>query len=207
MKLKQSICLLGVLAALSSVPALADTVGEGNWMVRVRAAHLNMANKSDALSGVPNSNDLITVNDKWIPEVDISYFFTEHFATELVLTYPQKQNAYLDGQNIGSFRHLPPTLMLQYHILPKNDIRPYVGVGLNATHISDVNLPVGMSLDSWSVGPALQVGVDFKLAPSWYLNVDMKKVWINTDVKVDGGKISNAQLNPLIIGVGVGYRF
>lgn len=30
--------------------------------------------------------DAITVNDKWLPEVDISYFFTPNIATELVLT-------------------------------------------------------------------------------------------------------------------------
>lgn len=63
------------------------------------------------------------------------------------------------------------------------------------------------SLDHYSVGYALQAGADFKVAGNIYLNVDVKKVEIRSDVKTGGTKISNVQLDPWIYGVGVGYRF
>ena len=42
-----------------------------------------------------------------------------------------------NGSEIGTLKHLPPTLMVQYH-LPMGDFRPYAGLGLNATNFSDV---------------------------------------------------------------------
>ena len=57
--------------------------------------------------------------DKTIPELDISYFFTPNIAAELVLTVPQEHRVYLNGTDIGSFKHLPPTLTLQYHFMPQ----------------------------------------------------------------------------------------
>ena len=59
------------------------------------------------------------VSSKTIPEIDISYFFTPNIAAELILTYPQKHDVTLDGNNIGTFKHLPPTLSLQYHFMPE----------------------------------------------------------------------------------------
>jgi outer membrane protein W len=38
-----------------------------------------------------------------------------------------------DGQSLFDAWVLPPTLTLQYHFLPENNIRPYVGVGVNYT--------------------------------------------------------------------------
>jgi outer membrane protein len=64
-----------------------------------------------------------------------------------------------------------------------------------------------VTLDHKSFGGALQAGVDFKIDKNWSINLDLKKVWISSDVYVEGTKVSNAQLNPLLVGVGVGYRF
>ena len=55
----------------------------------------------------------LTVNNKWLPEVDISYFFTPNLAAELILTVPQKHTVYAGGTSIGSLKHLPPTLLLR----------------------------------------------------------------------------------------------
>lgn len=33
-----------------------------------------------------------------------------------------------------------------------------------------------VTMDS-SIGPAIQVGADYRLNRNWYLNVDVKKVW------------------------------
>ena len=196
-----------LLSAAAGSQALAQQVQEGSWLVRVRAAHLDPANKSDPVGGVGAANRL-TVESRTIPEIDVTYFFTPHWATELVLTYPQKHRVSLDGTDIGSFKHLPPTLTLQYHFTPEKTFSPYVGAGLNYTRISSVNLLNGAAdLESSSVGPALQAGIDYKINRNWSLNLDVKKIYIRSDVNTAAGTISQVKVDPLLIGVGIGYRF
>lgn len=177
------------------------------WLVRARVVNIDTANKSDQVGGV-GAEDRITVGKKTIPEIDISYFFSPNVSAELILTYPQKHDVYLDGNNIGTFKHLPPTLSAQYHFAPNSNINPYLGVGVNYTNISKVNLLGGKgSLESSSFGLSVQAGVDFAIDKNWSLNFDVKKVQIRSDVKIAGAKASAVKVDPLLIGVGVGYRF
>ena len=195
-----------VLAAIGAFAGNA-MAQESPWLVRARAVHLDPANKSAPVGGV-GASDLIHVSSKTIPEIDISYFFTPNIATELILTYPQKHDVTLSGTKIGSFKHLPPTLSLQYHFMPEKQFSPYVGAGINYTNISDVKLLNGagrLEHDSW--GYSLQAGVDYKLDKNWSLNFDIKKVQIRSDVFIGGAKASEVKVDPLLIGVGVGYRF
>ncbi len=64
-----------------------------------------------------------------------------------------------------------------------------------------------VKLDNSSVGGALQLGADYRLNRNWYLNADVKKVWISTDVMLGGAKISELKVNPWLFSVGLGYRF
>ncbi|HKY02455.1 MAG TPA: OmpW family outer membrane protein, partial [Burkholderiales bacterium] len=150
-----AVCTLAVAAALSTpVVAAAE---DGPWMVRVRALYMDVRNG--------NSPDVdLEAENKLFPEFDISYFFTKNIAAELVLTYPQKHDIELGGTDIGSIKHLPPTLLLQYHFNPEGQFRPYVGAGINYTHFSSVDIDVpGVDIDRNSVGVALQIGADYKL--------------------------------------------
>lgn len=177
------------------------------WLVRARAVYLDPADKSDPVGGV-GASDRLTVSSKTIPEIDISYFFTPNISTELVLTYPQKHSVYLDGDKIGTFKHLPPTLLAQYHFVPEAALSPYLGAGVNYTRISSVDLLGGQAdLESHSFGLALQAGVDYKLDKNWSLNFDIKKVQIRSDVYIGGATASKVKVDPLMVGVGVGYRF
>ncbi|NHQ91613.1 MULTISPECIES: OmpW/AlkL family protein [Janthinobacterium] len=195
-----------VLAAIGAFASNA-MAQEGPWLVRARAVHIDPADKSAPVGGV-GASDRLTVSSKTIPEIDISYFFTPNIAAELILTYPQKHDVKLDGNNIGTFKHLPPTLSLQYHFMPEKQFSPYVGAGINYTNISDVKLLNGagrLEHDSW--GYSLQAGVDYKLDKNWSLNLDIKKVQIRSDVFIGGAKASEVKVDPILIGVGVGYRF
>ncbi|MCA1860390.1 outer membrane beta-barrel protein [Janthinobacterium sp. HSC-3S05] len=194
-----------VLAAIGAFAGNA-MAQESPWLVRARAVHIDPANKSAPVGGV-GASDLIHVSSKTIPEIDISYFFTPNIAAELILTYPQKHDVTLSGTKIGTFKHLPPTLSLQYHFMPEKQFSPYVGAGVNYTNISDVKIP-GLRLEHDSWGFALQAGVDYKLDKNWSLNFDIKKVQIRSDVlTAAGAKISEVKVDPVLIGVGVGYRF
>jgi outer membrane protein len=200
--LKLMVAALGLVGA--AVPGWAQ---ESPWLVRVRAVHIDPADKSDPVGGT-GASDRLHVSSKWIPEVDISYFLTPHWAAELVLTYPQKHDVMLDGQRIGSFKHLPPTLLAQYHFLPGAQFDPYVGAGINYTLISKVDILNGAGrLEHDSIGAALQAGVDFRIDRKWSVNLDVKKVQIRSDVDISGVHASRVKIDPVLLGVGVGYRF
>jgi outer membrane protein len=198
--------LVSMSLALAAALPIAAHAEEAPWLVRVRAVNLDSANKDS--TGLD-----LSINDKVIPEFDISYFVTPQFALELVLTYPQKQTIRSGSTDIGSLKHLPPTLTAQYHFTGLGAFKPYVGAGLNYTRFSSVHFNPAVqaalqpSLEKNSWGLALQAGLDYELCKNWYLNLDVKKVQIRTDVKSAGNKVGEFKVDPWLIGVGVGLRF
>jgi outer membrane protein len=197
--MKKQIIAVAVLSTLLSGAAIAQQAAEGPWLVRARAVHLDSVNSDGTGLG-------LSVNNKWMPEVDISYFLDKNVALELVLTVPQKHTVYSNGADIGSLKHLPPTLMVQYHF-PMSGFKPYVGAGVNYTRFSSVNLPATVDIERSSWGPALQAGVDIPLSGNLYLNLDVKKVYIRTDVSVAGVNRGTFKIDPVLFGVGLGWRF
>ena len=190
-----------IAAAVGMLVAGHVAAQESPWLVRARAVQLNMANKDS--TGLN-----LNVNDKTIGEVDVSYFLNKNVAAELILTLPQRQTVYAGAAGIGSFKHLPPTLTLQYHFTDLGAYKPYVGAGLNYTKITGTNLTTGHKLDDSSYGAAFQAGVDVPLTKQVSLNFDVKKVYIKTDVYTSAGvNAGTLKLDPVLFGVGVGYRF
>ncbi|MGZ5179695.1 MAG: OmpW/AlkL family protein [Ramlibacter sp.] len=198
--------VLAIAATLAALGTCAQAQ-QSPWLVRARAVHIDPANESGPIGGVGPA-DQIEVSRKTIPEVDVSYFFTPNIAAELILTYPQKHTVKIGGADAGSFKHLPPTLTLQYHFLPASRIDPYLGAGVNYTRISNVHLLNGAgSLEKDSTGLALQAGFDYKLDQRWSVNFDVKKLQLRTDVMVAGAKVTTLKVDPVLVGVGLGYRF
>ena len=191
-----------IAAAVGMLVAGSVAAQESPWLVRARAVNLNMANEvtTSTLSSLG-----VAVNDKTIGEVDVSYFFNKNVAAELILTLPQKQVVGPNG-SIGSFKHLPPTLTLQYHFTDLKGYKPYVGAGINYTKITGDSISP-YNLDSQSFGMAFQAGVDVPLTKQVSLNFDVKKVYIKSDVYLSGVNKGTLKLDPVLVGVGVGYRF
>ena len=205
--MKKTLLAAAALCALTSGAAMAQNYPQdGKWMVRARAVHLDSANKDS--TGLD-----LSVNNKMIPELDISYFFTPNFAAELILTYPQKHDVRAGGAEIGSLKHLPPPLLAQYHFTNLGAFKPYVGAGINYTRFSSVKFDPAVdaalnpSVKKNSFGPALQIGFDYALDKNWSINFDVKKVYIKTDVRSFGTKVGTFKVDPLLVGVGLGYRF
>ena len=205
--MKKTLLAIAAVSAFTSGAAVAQSADAvGPFMVRVRAVHLDSRNHDT--TGLD-----LSINNKWIPEVDVSYFFTPNFAAELILTYPQKHDLRAGGDKIGSLKHLPPTLLGQYHFTGMGAFKPYVGAGINYTRFSSVKfapavdaaLSPSIKKNSW--GGALQVGFDYAIDKNWSLNFDVKKVYIGTDVYSAGNKVGSFKVDPVLIGVGVGYRF
>lgn len=119
----------------------------------------------------------------------------------------------VSGAKIGSVKHLPPTLTLQYHFRPSPTVTPYVGIGFNYTRFSSVNLNAGPGLDldleDDSTGAAFQIGIDIEVSKNRYLNFDLKKVNIESDVllKSNGAKVSHINIDPTLFSIGYGWKF
>ncbi len=194
-----------IAAAVGMLVAGSVAAQESSWLVRARAVHINMHNVDNTNAGLN-----LNVDDKTIPELDVTYFFNKNFAAELILTVPQKQHVYAGTVDQGTFKHLPPTLTLQYHFTDLNGYKPYVGAGVNFTKISDENIGSGTyTLSQRSYGTALQAGVDVPLTKQVFLNFDVKKVYLRTNVYTSNGATDHGilKLDPVLLGVGVGYRF
>jgi outer membrane protein len=193
-------------AAMAAAPANAK---EGDVVVRLRAINIAPENDSTTSIGGKVKPDFAAV-----PEVDLSYFFTDSISAELIAA-TSKHNVKAMGTgsgdlDLGSVWVLPPTLTLQYHFNNESAFVPYVGAGVNYTYF--YNDKAGSSINNIhyddSFGPALQAGLDYKLDDKYSLNLDVKKIWINSDVKVNGGGVTaDVDLDPWVIGVGVGYTF
>ena len=196
--------LPSLLVTLFTLPVLAQTNSAGDVIVRLRATELNWANQQN--NGLATTN--VTAQNKAIPEVDVSYFFTKNIATELVLTYPQTVNINVGGAASGTVKALPPTLLLQYHFTELGQIKPYVGVGVNYTSFTSANiLNGGASVNASSTGFAAQIGFDYMLDKNWGLNADLKYIQIKTDVFAGGANIGQLGLNPTVASAGLAYRF
>ncbi len=207
--MQKSLKLAALGLALSvALPAMAQQASEGNWLVRGRAVYLDWDNGQS--SGLPlGGTTKVEAENRWIPEVDITYFFTRNIAAELVLTYPQKIDIDVGGTKKGTIKALPPSLLLQYHFTDLGAFKPYVGAGVNYTRFYDRDniLDGAAEVEKDSFGWTGQIGFDVALNKNWLINVDAKYVKIDTDVKLNGSKIGRVDLDPWLLGIGIGYRF
>ena len=187
--------------AASALFASSNVFAEaGDWMARIRAVNVAPQNSSSPVVGV-------AVSSKTIPEIDLSYFFTNNISAELVLTYPQKHDASLNNALLGTLKELPPTLLAQYHFMPGSSFSPYVGAGLNYTIFSSVSI-TDLDVSRSSMGGALQVGFDIPVNKNLSLNVDLKKIYMKTDVKTAAGAyVTTLKIDPVLLGIGLGWKF
>jgi outer membrane protein len=200
---------LKTVLALALLTSSSISVAEDSpWLLRLRALNLDMDSQSSDEMLPANA---ISVSDKVIPDINISYYFTPSWASELVLTLPQEHDVKVEGiGNIGSFKHLPPTLTLAYHFNADGAFRPYVGAGINYTLFMEEDMHVGaaeVTLENDSAGTAYRLGFDWTLSADWQLNMDIKKLQIGSDVYLNGDKIATLDVDPLAIGIGLGWQF
>ncbi len=184
------------------------------WQFRLRALGV-VTNDSGSVDQIPGSD--LSYSDTIVPELDITYYFTDNLAAELILG-TTKANVNGEGAigglgKIGEVWVLPPTLTLQYHFTNFGAFKPYVGAGVNYTifYNQDGNGALRDLDVENSFGAALQVGFDYMIDQHWGVNFDVKKLFLKPDFEAtlaDGTAISGeAKLDPWLIGAGVTYRF
>lgn len=236
--MKKTLVLMAILSAFAAEQAQAEA---GDWVVRLRATNINpsesskLGEKTDAanlgfsssaLYGSSTAN--LQVDSNTIPELDISYYVTKNIALELILALGSKHDVSVSGSggavdhDLGEVNLLPPTLTAQWHFMPDQTFDPYVGAGVTYARAMDNGLtadargaslgthPIRIDRSNW--GAALQAGFDVNLKDGWLVNFDVKKIWIDTDVRLNLAgqgykKIDNLDIDPLVVSVGFGKKF
>lgn len=214
---KEYLAAAMIAAAAAATPAQAE---QGDVLLRARG--ILVAPTEDS-SGIEPAfpNDEVSVSNSVTPEVDISYFLTDHLALELIAaTSKHDVNGKGGLEPVGELADtwvLPPTLTLQYHFAPSAKVRPYVGAGLNYTLFYSEDASDGLEdaigdtkveLED-SFGFALQAGVDFDITEKLFLNLDVKYIDIDTKAKLTTGALVNrvkVSIDPIVVGVGIGMK-
>ncbi len=184
------------------------------WQVRFRLISI-MPNESATIETIGGDVEISTA---FVPELDFTYFFDKHWAAELILAtanHDVKAVGTAAGDiELGDVWLLPPTLTLQYHFYA-GDLKPYVGAGVNYTIFYSADKgPVADNVDyKNNIGFAFQGGLDYNLTDKWFLNLDVKYILLSTDATVNATTalgatvVADVDINPLVLGLGVGMKF
>lgn len=149
--------------------------------------------------------------------LNIVYMVADNVGLELLLATPFEHDIKLKGVGVvGSTKHLPPTLSVQYYFANSSPLTPYLGIGLNYTDFFDENLDAvgydNIELEK-STGFALQLGADFAINQHWGVNLDVR--WVDIDTRVTdtpagdpaGVKGIDVKVDPLVYSLTALYKF
>ncbi|TQU14928.1 OmpW/AlkL family protein, partial [Xanthomonas perforans] len=172
MRMRSTLLFAALAASCVSLPALAQS--KGDWTVAV-GAH-QVAPKSDNGSLVGGTLD-VDVGKDIKPTFTAEYFVADNLGIEVLAALPFEHDIAIGGLGrVGSTKHLPPVISLQYHFNAQGTLSPFVGAGINYTRFFDTDTRgalAGSKLeldDSW--GLALHAGVDYKLSDRGALRVN-----------------------------------
>lgn len=201
------------------------------WQMRLRGVGVIPHNRAEI--GVIGGQ--IDIDNNFIPELDFTYFFTENLAAELILgttrhtvstkgsnlSVPAVGGPSKANVDLGSVWLLPPTLMVQYHHKFGDVFKPYVGIGANYTFFYNEKAGVAQAIKyDNKLGWGYQFGFDIDITDRFFINVDFKKLFLQTNVSVNASNLlqpntdieeliipAKVKIDPMLIGFGVGMRF
>ncbi|MCK7545683.1 outer membrane beta-barrel protein [Marinobacter bryozoorum] len=234
---------LGILTAGLLAAGSAQAYQAGDIIVRAGAVTVDPNESSDhvslAGSGLADEGWEVGVDSDTQLGLSATWMMTDSFALSLLAATPFQHNLYGSGSlpkaaDLGSTKHLPPTLTLQYYPLhSSHKIQPYIGVGVNYTiffeeETSDtltgavdnylgggVVSSTDMDLDD-SFGVAAEIGVDIRLSDQFGINAGVWYADIDTTADINayganGDKLGTAkvdvEIDPMVYMVGFTYSF
>lgn len=198
---------LAALLATLAVPALAQSAGD--WSLGAGLAYILPQDDNGTIQGTTTD---IVVGDATGLTLTGEYFFYENVGVELLLAWPFTHDISLDlpagDTKVADTQQLPPVLSLQYHFngtAGAGSVSPFLGVGVNYTtffNTDTTGMLAGTDLDlgdSW--GAAFHAGVDYKASEKDIVRVDVRYIDIETEAELDGQKLDDVAINPLVFGM------
>jgi outer membrane protein len=214
--------VLAISAALLAVPMAASAYNAGDKLVKFGAASVNPESLSDDIDQAPG--EAVTADDEVQFGISGTYMLSSKVGVELLAASPfshdiTAKGGALDGADIGSIKHLPPTLSAQYYFLgSQSKFKPYVGAGLTYTTFFSEDIGSGakglgyddIELDD-SFGLSAQIGFDYQVSDKWLLNASAMYADIDTTATLKGDDVANLtvdyDLDPVVYRLNLGYKF
>ena len=195
------------LAFGAAAPAFAQS--KGDWTLGVGVHQVNPKSDNGTLAGGTLPLD---IDSDVKPTITFEYFLRDNLGLEVLAALPFKHDIAVDGVGtVGSTKHLPPTVSLQYHFNGDNKVAPFVGAGVNYTKFFSESTRGALAGGDLSLGGswglALHAGLDFKLTEKSAIRVDARWIDIDTRVRVDGADLGTANIDPLVYGAAYVLKF
>ena len=190
-----------LLTTLAAGPAVAQS--QGDWTLGLGIGSVMPKSGNGTLAGAEadiSNGEALTITAE--------YFFADNWGIELLAATPFSHDISLDGLGeIGSTKHLPPTLSINYHFATESAWKPYIGAGINYTTFFEEETSLGsLELnDSWGI--AVQAGLDYELQNGSFLRANVRWIDISTDAKLDGSDIGTAEIDPVVVSLAYVFKF
>ena len=205
--------ILAVAAlALATSPALAQSAG--SWTFGIGAHQVAPKSDNGTLTATPLGDLRMKVGNNARPTITAEYFIRDNLGLEVLAALPFQHDIAVAGVGkVGSTKHLPPTVSLQYHF-GQGKVKPFVGLGVNYTRFFSTKTegPIaGADLelsDSW--GLAGHVGLDVQISEKSAIRIDYRKIDIDTKAKLNGanlGSRNTVNIDPSVYGIAYVFAF
>jgi len=212
MKMKALVLALA-LAALTLGTAAGVQAADPTFVVKLGVADVEPKSGNGTLNATALDLGMLNtdIDNSIRPSITFEYLITPNIGVEVLAAWPFSHDVKLNGANLASVDVLPPTLSLQYHFIPDKIVSPFIGVGINYTFIYNEETKgaiAGAKLDvdnTW--GFAAHAGIDFNFNEHWLMTIDARWIQMRGDVTVNGIKLGTAEIDPMVYGIAVGYRF
>ena len=198
---------LAAALSLAAAPAMAQS--KGDWTLSAGVHQVAPKSNNGALAGGTLKVD---VDSDIKPTITGEYFIADNLGIEVLAALPFKHDINIDGLGrVGSTKHLPPVVTLQYHFNSQGKVSPFLGAGVNYTTFFSEETDgalAGSRLkmdDSW--GLAAHAGLDFAINEKAALRVNLRWMDIDSKVKLDGQKLGTVEIDPLAYGVSYVVKF
>lgn len=223
-----TLALLGTLAIAPAAAFAQDAYGapEQDAYATQTTTSTDGATKRFAVVGgyalsEPTSNPSIAgartqIDGDGAATLSASYYVTDNIAIEAWGAADKfghrVRNA--NGGKLGSVNAQPYAVSGQYHFgTSEQTLRPFVGLGYYETNYDGESAEATGALAGQRIGvettkgAMATAGVDVKLSPSWFARADLRYLHGDSNVMLDGQNAGKAELNPVVLGVGLGARF
>lgn len=192
--------------ALSALALPVSAQSAGDWTIGLGLASVMPKDGNGTLTA-----GAVDVGNDLRPSITVEYFIRDNIGVELLAATPFKHDVSVGGGKVGTVKHLPPVVSLNYHWDTGSAFQPYAGVGVNFTGFWDEKTTgalegAELSLkNSW--GLAAQVGADWWLNERAALRGTVRWIDIDSDVYLNGTKIGTAEVDPLVVQAAYVMRF
>ena len=187
--------LIAGAITLAVVPAMAYEAGD----IMVKAGFINVSPKSD--SGI----DGVEVLDDTQIAIALTYMATNNIGIEVLGATPFEHDIEVNGDKVGSTKHLPPTVSAQYYPMDSDSaIQPYLGLGVNHTFFFDEEIGGADAHLGKSWGLAMSAGVNYNIDDNMMASIAIYKIDIDAELNDSG---TDVEIDPTAIMITGGYKF